>query len=59
MNEQFKKRLVAFLWGLGSAIAITTLSYVVDFVPTLGLPEFATLTIVLLSEQLTKYLNKR
>lgn len=58
MNEQLKKRLKGFGWGLLSAVVITGLTYTVEFIPNLGLPEFITLTVILLAEQVTKFLNK-
>ena len=62
-KEQLLKRAKGFLWGLanasGIAGALAGLSYVIEFVPTLGLPEFSVVTIILLCEQLTKHLNKR
>jgi len=58
MSEQLKKRLKGFFWGMGSAVAITALSYTIKAVPDLGLGEFATMAIILACEQTTKYLNK-
>jgi len=62
-KEQLLKRVKGFLWGLASASgiagALAGLSYIIDIVPTLGLSEFSIVTIILLCEQTTKYLNKR
>lgn len=55
-------RVKGFLWGLagatGVAGALAGLNYLAEVVPTLGLSEFAVVTIILLCEQITKYINK-
>ena len=62
-KEQLIKRLKGFAWGLASACgiagALAGLSYITTMVPTLGLPEFLVMTVILLSEQITKYLNTK
>jgi len=58
MNEQFKKRLKGFAWGMGSAALISALAYAIEAVPDLGLSEFITLAIVLACEQTTKFINR-
>jgi len=62
ISENLKKRIKGFLWGLASASGVAGilagLSYIIDIVPTLGLSEFSVVTIILMCEQTTKYLNK-
>lgn len=57
MNEQLKKRLKGFAWGMGSVLALAALSYAAESIPTLGLSEFLTMTLVVVCEQTTKFIN--
>ncbi len=62
-KEQLIKRGKAFLWGMFNtawiAGALASLNYAIEIVPTMGLSEFATVTIVMLANQITKQLNKK
>ena len=57
MNEQLKKRLKGFAWGMASVSTITALTYAVEFIPDLGLGTFLTAILVLVCEQITKFIN--
>jgi len=57
------KRAKGFAWGMFNvswvAAALASLNYIIEAVPTLGLSEFATMTIIMLANQASKYLNTR
>ena len=63
INEQFKKRIKGFLWGMFNvtwiAAGLAGLNYIIEAVPTLGLGDFFTMAIIMLATQGTKYLNRR
>jgi len=63
INEQFKKRIKGFLWGMFNvtwvAAALAGLNYIAETVPTLGFGDFVTMAIIMLATQGTKYLNRR
>jgi len=63
MSIELKNRIKGFLWGMFNvswvALVLAALSYVIEAVPTLGFGEFITVTIIMLANQLTKYINTR
>jgi len=58
-DTQLTKRIKTVLWGLLSLLVVTTASYFIEVVPTLGLSEIISTTIVLILSQVTKYLNTK
>jgi len=63
INEQLKKRIKGFLWSMFNVVWVSAvlagLNHIVDVVPTLGLSDFLTMTIIMMATQCTKYLNKK
>jgi len=63
MDEQLLKRLKSFGWGLINtcmvAVGLAGLNYITEYAPDLGLPEFVTVLIVLVTQQLSKHLNTK
>ena len=59
MNDELKKRLLGLLWGSGVAAVVAFLAVISNGIKDVGLPEIATLVVVLVCEQATKYLNKK
>jgi len=59
MNEQFKKRLLSFLWRLGAYIVVAVLAFVVENLTDLGVSPSIVAVIALIAGEITKYLNKR
>lgn len=59
MNDQFKKRLMSFVWRLGNVLAIAGLGFVANNIGDLQLPLWLAGVIGLATGELTKYLNRR
>ena len=57
MNEQLIKRIKSWAWREGSLIAVSLAGLLIEIVPQLGWTEFATVTIVLVLGEITKYFN--
>ena len=58
-NEELKKRLLGLLWGAGVSAVIAFLAVITDKIKDVGAPELIVLTIILICQQLTKYLNTK
>lgn len=58
MNEEFKKRLLSFIWRLGAYVVATTLTFLVVNLADLQLPQWLNLMIGLAAGEITKWLNK-
>ena len=63
MNKELENRIKGFLWGMFNVVWISAilavLNYIIEVVPTFGLSEFLTMTIIMVATQGTKYLNKK
>lgn len=58
INEELKKRLLSLLWRAGLAGVVAIITLIVKELPNLGLPEFITIMVILVLNEVTKWLNK-
>jgi hypothetical protein len=59
MNEELKKRLLSLVWRLGLAVVVTVIAVLTKEVPNLGLPEVLTGVLILVLNEVTKFLNNK
>jgi len=59
INDELKKRLLSLAWRLGLAVIITVLAVLTKELPTLGLPTVITGVLILILNEVTKWLNDR
>jgi len=59
MNEQFKKRLLSFIWRLGNVMAIAGLAFITNNIGDLQIPAWAIGLVSLMTAEATKYLNTK
>ena len=52
-------RIKGFAWGLVSVVAVAAIGYITQELPNLGLPEVVAMILIVLCEQITKFLNKK
>ena len=59
MNIELKNRVLSLLWRGGVAAIVAFIAVVSDKLPGIGLPEMITAVIILVLNEVTKYLNKK
>lgn len=58
MKTQFSKRLMSFVWRLGSYLVVASIAWIGDNIGLMELPELMVVIVALTSGEITKYLNK-
>jgi predicted PurR-regulated permease PerM len=59
INEELKKRLLSLAWRLGLAIIVTIIAVLTKELPNLGLPAVLTGVLILVLNEVTKWLNDK
>jgi len=57
MNEELLKRLKSFGWRFGLFMALNALTFISDNIPSLELPEIATMLVIYMANEGTKFIN--
>jgi len=59
MNEEIKKRLLSLLWRGGVAAIVAFIAVISKQLPGVGLPEMVTAVVILVLNEVTKWLNSK
>jgi len=59
MNEELKKRLLSLTWRVGAAAIVAGLAVLAGALPELGIPEVIAGVVILVINEVTKFLNKK
>ncbi len=59
MTNQLKKRVLSLIWRGGLAAILGFIAYILQWIDTVGLPEIATLSVIFIGNEITKYINKK
>lgn len=58
-KEAIKARVLSFIWRLGAYVVVAVLTFIVNNIGDLQLPQYAVVITTLLAGELTKYLNNK